>query len=234
MENEMARSIVVTGGFGALGHAVSSRFLDAGDRVARIDFVSAASVPLAGALDVGGVNLTDIAATQAALDTVIAAHGGIDVLINIAGGFAYQTVLDGDLATWTRMFDTNLLSAVTITKLSLPSLLASASGSVIFVGAGAALKAGAGMGSYAASKSGVHRLTESLADELSATRVTVNAILPSTIDTPANRKDMPDADFKQWVTPQAIAEVAAMLASPAARAISGALLPVTRGDIAGE
>ncbi len=229
----MARSIVITGGFGALGHAVSSSFLDAGERVARIDFVAEPSVPLAGALDVGGVDLTDSAATQAALNTIIAAHGGIDVLINIAGGFAYQTVLEGDLATSVRMFDTNLLSAVTITKLSLPSLLTSDAGSVIFIGAGAALKAGAGMGAYAAAKSGVHRLTESLAEELAATKVTVNAILPSTIDTPANRKDMPDADFGQWVKPQAIAAVAAYLASPAGRAVSGALLPVTRGERSG-
>jgi NAD(P)-dependent dehydrogenase (short-subunit alcohol dehydrogenase family) len=86
-----------------------------------------------------------------------------------------------------------------------------------------------GMGAYAASKSGVHRLTEALAEELADSGVTVNAILPSIIDTPTNRKDMPDADFSQWVKPQAIADVILFLASPAARAVTGALIPVTRG-----
>ena len=230
----MARSIIVTGGFGALGHAVANRFLEAGDRVARIDFAPSPSVPLDGALDIGTVDLTNGPATQAALDAILAAYGGVDILVNIAGGFAWQTLQDGDIATWARMFETNLLSAATMTKLALPSLLSSAAGSVIFIGAGAAQKAAAGMGAYGAAKSGVHRLTESLADELSGTRVTANAILPSIIDTPANRNDMPDADFTQWVTPQAIAEVTLFLASPAARSVSGALLPVTRGAPAGE
>lgn len=85
------------------------------------------------------------------------------------------------------------------------------------------------MGAYAASKSGVHRLTEALAEELAGKGVTVNAILPSIIDTPANRADMPDADFSQWVKPQAIAAVILFLASPAAGAVTGALIPVTRG-----
>jgi NAD(P)-dependent dehydrogenase (short-subunit alcohol dehydrogenase family) len=86
-----------------------------------------------------------------------------------------------------------------------------------------------GMGAYAASKSGVHRLTEALAEELAGAGVTVNAILPSIIDTPTNRKDMPDADVSQWVKPEGIADVILFLASPAARAVTGALIPVTRG-----
>ena len=109
----------------------------------------------------------------------------------------------------------------------MPALIAA--GRVINIGAGAAVKAGMGMGSYAASKSGVHRLTEALAEELAGTSVTVNAILPSIIDTPTNRKDMPDADTSQWVQPAAVADVILFLASPAARSITGALIPVTRG-----
>ncbi|MBO9516956.1 MAG: SDR family NAD(P)-dependent oxidoreductase [Porphyrobacter sp.] len=225
----MARSVIVTGGFGVLGAAVAAAFAAAGDKVTRIDFAPEAREALAGALDIGGVDLTDAQATQAALDKVVAAHGGIDVLVNVAGGFTWETLEGGSLASWARMQAMNLTTAATITQLALPRLKASAAGRVVNIGAGAAIKAGAGMGAYAASKSGVHRLTEALAEELAGTGVTINAVLPSVIDTPANRADMPDADFSTWVQPRAIADVIAFLASDAARAITGALIPVTRG-----
>jgi NAD(P)-dependent dehydrogenase (short-subunit alcohol dehydrogenase family) len=225
----MARSVIVTGGFGILGAAVAAAFARTGDKVARIDFAPEARDPLVGALDIGGVDLTDAAATQSALDRVAAAHGGIDVLVNVAGGFTWETLEGGSLANWARMQAMNLTTAATITQLALPLLKASAAGRVISIGAGAAVKAGMGMGAYAASKSGVHRLTEALAEELAGTRVTVNAILPSIIDTPTNRADMPDADFATWVQPEAIADVIAFLASDAGRAVTGALIPVTRG-----
>ncbi|MGH6744006.1 MULTISPECIES: SDR family NAD(P)-dependent oxidoreductase [unclassified Novosphingobium] len=225
----MARSVIVTGGFGILGAAVAAAFARTGDKVARIDFAPEARDPLVGALDIGGVDLTDAAATQSALDRVAAAHGGIDVLVNVAGGFTWETLEGGSLASWARMQAMNLTTAATITQLALPQLKASAAGRVISIGAGAAVKAGMGMGAYAASKSGVHRLTEALAEELAGTRVTVNAILPSIIDTPTNRADMPDADFATWVQPEAIADVIAFLASDAGRAVTGALIPVTRG-----
>ena len=182
-----------------------------------------------GALDIGGVDLADAAATRAALDQVVAAHGGVDVLVNVAGGFTWETLEGGSLASWARMQAMNLTTAATITQLALPMLKASAAGRVVNIGAGAGIKAGMGMGAYAASKSGVHRLTEALAEELAGTSVTVNAILPSIIDTPTNRADMPDADFSGWVKPQAIADVIQFLASDAARAVTGALVPVTRG-----
>ncbi len=225
----MARSVIVTGGFGVLGNAVASAFAAKGDKVARIDFAPSAREPLAGALDIGGVDLTDEAATRAALDKVVAAHGGIDVLVNVAGGFTWETLEGGSLASWAKMQAMNLTTAATITQLSLPALKASTAGRVISIGAGAAVKAGMGMGAYAASKSGVHRLTEALAEELSGSSVTVNAILPSIIDTPTNRADMPDADFSAWVQPQAIADVILFFASDAARAVTGALVPVTKG-----
>lgn len=225
----MPRSIIVTGGFGVLGQAVSQAFAAAGDQVARIDFVPTAHSPLPGALDIGGVDLTDAAATQAALDRIAAAHGGIDVLVNVAGGFTWETLEGGSLATWAKMQAMNLTSNATISQLALPFLKKSSAGRIVSLGAGAAIKAGAGMGSYAASKSGVHRLTEALAEELAGTSVTVNAVLPSIIDTPTNRADMPDADTATWVKPAAVAEVILFLASPAARSISGALIPISRG-----
>lgn len=226
----MARSVIVTGGFGALGQTVAKGFADQGDKVARIDFAPDAASELPGALDVGGVDLTDQAATRVALDRVVKAHGGIDVLVNIAGGFAWETLEDGDLDTWARMQSMNLMTAATITKLALSELKKATEGRIINIGAGAAVKAGMGMGAYAASKSGIHRLTEALAEELAGASLTVNAILPSIIDTPTNRKDMPDADFSDWVQPSAIADVILFLASPASRAITGGLIPVTRGS----
>jgi NAD(P)-dependent dehydrogenase (short-subunit alcohol dehydrogenase family) len=224
----MARSVIVTGGFGVLGNAVAEAFAAQGDKVARIDFVPEARTALAGALDIGGVDLADSASTEAALAKVVAAHGGIDVLVNVAGGFTWETLGDGSIDSWARMQAMNLLTAATITQLALPELQKATEGRVVNIGAGAAIKAGMGMGAYAASKSGVHRLTEALAEELAGTGVTVNAILPSIIDTPTNRTDMPNEDFSKWVLPAAIADVILFLASPAARAVTGALIPVTR------
>jgi NAD(P)-dependent dehydrogenase (short-subunit alcohol dehydrogenase family) len=225
----MARSIIVTGGFGALGQTVAKAFADQGDKVARIDFAPGGAGELTGALDIGGVDLTEAAATRVALDRVVGAHGGIDALVNIAGGFIWETLEDGSIDSWARMQSMNLMTAATITKLALPELKKSSEGRIINIGAGAAVKAGMGMGAYAASKSGIHRLTEALAEELAGSNLTVNAILPSIIDTPTNRKDMPDADFSDWVQPAAIADVILFLASPASRAITGGLIPVTRG-----
>ncbi|WP_067736421.1 SDR family NAD(P)-dependent oxidoreductase [Novosphingobium naphthalenivorans] len=225
----MTRSVIVTGGFGVLGQAVADYFAAAGDKVARIDFAPEARAPLAGALDIGGVDLTDADAAKAALDKVAAAHGGIDILVNVAGGFIWETLEGGSIGSWAKMHTMNLMTAATITQLALPELKKSAAGRIVNIGAGAAVKAGMGMGAYAASKSGVHRLTEALAEELAGTTVTVNAVLPSIIDTPTNRADMPDADFSAWVQPAAIADVIGFLASDSARSVSGALLPVTRG-----
>ena len=225
----MARSVIVTGGFGVLGQAVAEVFVKAGNKVARIDYAPEAKDTLPGALDIGGIDLTDAAATQAALDKVVAAHGGIDVLVNVAGGFMWETLEGGSLDTFAKMHAMNLMTNATITKLALPALKASPAGRIVNIGAGGAVKAGMGMASYAASKAGVHKLTEALAEELAGTSVTVNAVLPSIIDTPTNRADMPDADFSTWVQPAAIADVIGFLASEAARSVSGALIPVSRG-----
>jgi len=224
----MAQSVIVTGGFGALGQAVAKAFAERGDKVTRVDYAKDAPSQLSGALDIGGVDLTDPDATQAALDKVVAAHGAIDVLINVAGGFTWETLADGSLDSWARLQSMNVMTAATISKLALDELKKSAQGRIINMGAGAAVKADMGMGAYAASKAGVHRLTEALAVELEGTSVTVNAILPSVLDTPANRKDMPGEDPANWVTAQSIAEVMLFLASPASGAVTGALIPATR------
>ena len=156
----------------------------------------------------------------------MAHFGRLDALVNIAGGFAFETVADGDPKTWQHMYALNVLTALNASRSAIPHLVASGAGRIVNVGAMGALAAGSGMGAYAASKAGVHRLTEALAAEWKG-RITVNAVLPSTIDTPANRASMPRADFAKWVTPQELAEVILFLVSDAASAVTGALLPVS-------
>jgi NAD(P)-dependent dehydrogenase (short-subunit alcohol dehydrogenase family) len=120
----------------------------------------------------------------------------------------------------------NLATAVNVSRAAIPYLIRSRGGRIINVGAASARQAAAGMGAYAAAKSGVHKLTESLAEELKPHNVTVNAVLPSILDTPRNRADMPDADPTTWVTPEELAEIMLFIASDAARSITGALIPV--------
>lgn len=222
-----SRIIVVTGGFGTLGRAVAQRLQADGARVALLDRAPAPASGLpAVALALGGVELADEQACQAAYGQVREALGGIDGVVNVAGGFTWETVESGALASWDRMYDTNLRTAVASCRAALPHLLARGAGRIVNVGAAAAHKAGTGMGAYAASKAGVARLTEALAEELKDRGITVNAVLPSIIDTPANRADMPDADASRWVAPSQLAAVIAFLLSGDAAALTGACIPV--------
>jgi NAD(P)-dependent dehydrogenase (short-subunit alcohol dehydrogenase family) len=219
--------VVVTGGFGVLGHAVAEAALAAGAFVAVPDREQECRIPAGDRLLVlGGVDLADFAATKQAFDTIAARYGRIDGLANIAGGFRWQTLGDGDLAGWTEMFRMNLLTAATATKAALPYLRAT-QGAIVNVGAAPAKKAGAGMGAYAASKAGVLRLTESLAEEEKNAGVRINAVLPTIIDTPRNRADMPKADFSRWVKPEEIAKAILFLLSSDATAITGAELLIS-------
>ncbi len=221
-----SRTYAITGGFGVLGQGVARAVLATGGKVVLIDFAPMNRTPLEGAIEIGGVDLSDEAQARSAMDRAATAMGGLDVLVNVAGGFTWQTLADGDLAAWSRMFALNTLTCASACKAALPHLLASRAGRIVSVGAGGAVKAGAGMGAYTASKAGVHRLTESLAEELKG-RVTVNAVLPSIIDTPTNRADMPDADPAAWVTPDEVAQAILWLASEAASGVTGALVPVS-------
>jgi NAD(P)-dependent dehydrogenase (short-subunit alcohol dehydrogenase family) len=174
----------------------------------------------------GGVDLSDAVAARAAVDAATKKLGGLYALINIAGAFRWETLADGDPATWDLMYAANLKTAVCATKAALPHLIANGEGRIVNIGANAATKAAAGMGAYAASKAGVARFTEALAEEVKGQGITVNAVLPSIIDTPANRADIPKADFAKWVKPDAIAALIAYLLSDEASAITGALIPI--------
>jgi NAD(P)-dependent dehydrogenase (short-subunit alcohol dehydrogenase family) len=218
--------VAVTGALGALGKVVVEAALARGARVAGLDHAAAQITPGANRIELGGIDLSDAAQAKAAVDAVVAHFGKLDVLINIAGGFAFEAVAEGDPKTWQRMYALNVLTALNTSRSALPHLAASPAGRIVNTGAMGALQAGAGMGAYAASKAGVHRLTEALAAEWKG-RITVNAVLPSTIDTAANRASMPKADFAKWVTPQELANVILFLASDAASAVTGALLPVS-------
>ena len=222
--------VIVTGAFGALGRVVAATLASRGARLGLVD--AAGVVPdslaeeFAAHLLMPGIDLASLDATRAMVAQVVARFGALDAVVNIAGGFRWETVDDGDPASWDALFTTNLKTALHVCKASLPHLLDRDGARIVNVGAGAAARAAAGMGAYAASKSGVLRLTEALADETKDRGLTVNAVLPGTIDTPTNRRDMPQADFSRWVTPQALADVIAFLLSDAARAITGAGIPV--------
>jgi NAD(P)-dependent dehydrogenase (short-subunit alcohol dehydrogenase family) len=218
--------IVVTGALGALGSVVVDQALARGARVASVDHAPTQVPATPNQLEFGGVDLTDTVAAKKAIEAAAAHFGRLDALINIAGGFAFETVADGDPKTWQRMYALNVTTALNASRAAIPHLIASGAGRIINVGALGALQAGAGMGPYAASKAGVHRLTEALAAEYKG-KITVNAVLPSIIDTAANRASMPKADFTNWVAPKELADVILFLAGDAASAVTGALLPVS-------
>lgn len=216
--------IIITGALGALGKAVAEAAVDAGANVIAVDRVDGAhlaGVEMAPALDLGNPQ-----ATRDAFATLAAKHGRIDALVNVAGGFAWELLSDGSIETWDRLYQINLRTAVNACQSALPHF-PEGGGRIVNIGAAGAVKAAAGMGAYAASKAGIARLTEALAEELKSRNTTVNAVLPSIIDTPVNRADMPGADYSTWVTPQALADVIVFLLSDRARAITGALIPVT-------
>lgn len=218
--------VAITGGFGVLGEAVGRAFSAAGWSVALLDVAPAPAAPPDGALALGGVDLTSLEAAGGAFDKVVRELGRLDAVINVAGGFRWEPLADGALETWDLMYRMNVRTAATSSKAALAHLPRTGGGRIVNIASASAIKPGAGMGAYAASKSGVMRLTEALAEEHKGA-VTVNAILPGMIDTPQNRKDMPNADFSKWVRPADIANVIVFLASDAAQAVTGALIPVT-------
>ncbi len=223
MSEFQGKVVVVTGAAGALGHAVVERFAGAGATVAQLDVIAIDNDHYSATPD-----LTDADACVAAVTAVRDTLGPVDVLTNIAGGFAMgEAVHETSAETWDFLMGLNAHSVLNMARAVVPGMLSQGGGRIINIGAGAGQKGLGQMGAYSASKSVVIRLTEAMADELREQGINVNCVLPSIIDTERNRADMPDADFSRWVTPAAMAEVIAFLASDAAAPIHGAALPVS-------
>ena len=230
----MARVALVTGGSGALGQAIVHRLLREGDTVCVPYIVDAERTRLEASLDAGTrprvmlerCDVTDDAAMARLATTVIERHRRIDVLVTGVGGFAGGALVETDRATWTRMLDMNLTSAFTAARAVVPHMLAAGGGRVVMIASRAVVPPAGGFIAYTVAKAGVIALMQALAQEVKAKGVTVNAVAPSTMDTPANRAAMPDADPKTWVPVTAVADAVAQLAAESAGHVTGTLVRI--------
>ena len=224
--------VLLTGAAGNLGSAVAQVFAHDGANLVLLDRSSLSDTALA-ALEPAlclpiALDLCNAAQVLAAVDQAIARFGRIDVLCNLTGGFAMgQTVHETSDSAWDVMQDINVLTLRNTARAVVPQMLRQGGGKIVNVGAYSAQRGLASMGAYIAAKSEVLRITEAMSAELRMKNINVNCVLPTILDTPQNRADMPDADPSRWVHPQDLARVIAFLASDAARAIHGAGVPVT-------
>ena len=225
---------IITGAVGNLGFATAQAFQAAGHRTVLVDrsadrlrdaFKSIAESP--NHLLAGDVDLSAPASLGKLVETTLARFGCLDALVHTVGAWrGGKPVHETDLADWDFLFNINLRTTLLCCRAVVPQMLKQGNGRIITVASRDGLVGSAGYAAYSASKSSVLRLNESLADELKASNVNVNCVLPSTIDTPQNRAALPNADFSKWVAPEAIADVILFLASDASRAINGAAIPV--------
>ncbi|MCW5774698.1 MAG: SDR family NAD(P)-dependent oxidoreductase, partial [Rhodospirillaceae bacterium] len=212
MTDFQSKCVLVTGAAGALGFAVARRFADAGARLALFDLaepaLAARAAELGGGHAIFAVDLGDAAAVRSHVRAARETLGGLDIVCNIAGGFRMgPAVHETPPELWRLMLDMNAGTLLNVVAAAVPLMLAGGTGGkIVNVGAMAALSGKANMAAYVAAKSAVIRLTESMAAELREQGINVNCVLPSIIDTPANRADMPKADFSRWVAPAALAD----------------------------
>ena len=226
------RTVVITGAAGNLGRAVAKAFAELGANLALVDLRQESLARAFDAQNVRQLLLPADLMRQEELDAAVKKAAQrferIDVLCNIAGGFRMGApVHETSDADWNFLFDVNARSVLHAARAVVPHMLKAGGGKIVNVGAYAANKGAARMGAYVASKSAVIRLTETMAAELREKNINVNCVLPTIIDTPENRADMPDADPRRWVAPQDLAAAIVFLASEDARAIHGVALPVT-------
>jgi NAD(P)-dependent dehydrogenase (short-subunit alcohol dehydrogenase family) len=223
------RHVVITGGTGTLGIAVVGRLLEAG-AVCHVPYRNAAQAAQFPYRDRPGVTLVMVEdlADEAGVERFYAALPPLWASIHVAGGFAYGPVTATDKAALLGQLDKNLVSCFLCCRAALKAMSDGSGGRIVNVAARPAVewRSGAQMAAYAASKAAVAALTVALAQEVAAKNVLVNAVAPSIIDTPANRRDMPDADHAAWPKPEAIAEIICHLASPANQVARGAIVPV--------
>jgi NAD(P)-dependent dehydrogenase (short-subunit alcohol dehydrogenase family) len=216
--------VLIAGGAGALGQTVVPSFVAAGARVITVD-QHPSSVQAEGRTNMT-TDVTDEADIRRLLDKVIQTADRIDTLINLVGGFAIGRVVETDASLWQRMLTMNLTTAFLLSKAVLPHMLERRTGCIVHVAARAALEPFPGAAAYIVSKSGLVALIRTLSLELTGSGVTVNGVLPTTIDTPANRSSMPDADPSKWARPESIAQTLIFLASREASQINGALIQI--------
>jgi NAD(P)-dependent dehydrogenase (short-subunit alcohol dehydrogenase family) len=226
---------LIAGGTGALGRAITDAFLRAGARVAvtyrqreEFDALLSATAP-ANASRLAGIatDVTDIKAAAAVVEELVAEHERLDVLVNAVGGYAGgKKVWEDDLATYERMLALNLQSGFALSRAALPVMIRQNRGWVVNVASRAGYGHSPGAALYSASKAAALAFFDSLADEVKPYAINVNSVVPSIIDTPANRRAMPSADTASWPKPQEIAQVILFLCSAEARLIHGAAVPV--------
>ena len=222
--------VLITGAAGQLGTAVAAHFAQQGARLLLLDrdanMLQAQFGAIADAILLDA-DLLDRAQVAARVGEALERLGRVDVLCHLAGGFHMgEPVHETPASAWDFMMDLNARSFIHMAAAVVPHMRRQTRGRIVAVGAAGGLKGGASTGAYAASKSALMRLVESMSAELRDDGINVNAVLPSIIDTLPNRGAMPDADFSRWVAPEALAEVIGFLASDAARAVHGALVPV--------
>ncbi len=218
------KTVVITGGSGALGQVVVPVCVDAGARVIVVDRHSRATE--AQGVRVMTADITNEADIRRLVEAILEEVGQIDVLINLVGGFELGRVIETDLSLWQRMLTMNLTAAFLLSKAVLPHMLQQRTGRIVHVAARAAVEPFPGAAAYVVSKAGLAALIRVLALELAGSGVTVNGLLPTTIDTPANRRSMPDADPSKWVNPKSIADMVSFLVSNEASQTNGALIPL--------
>lgn len=236
-QSAAGRTVLVTGGTGALGRTVVTRLARDGAAVhvpwvveAEKKGVEKEFASASGGIRLHRCDVTSEGEIQALFRDIDAAGEGIDVLANIVGGFAYGPVEQTDVATWERMMRLNATTAFLCSRAAVPGMKARRWGRIITVSSAPAVnRGGANLSAYSASKAAVLNFTESLAKELAAWNITVNAIVPTVIDTPANRKSNPGADTSTWLQPGQIADVIAFLAGESAGIVSGTAVNLTRG-----
>jgi NAD(P)-dependent dehydrogenase (short-subunit alcohol dehydrogenase family) len=226
--------ILVTGGTGALGAAVALGALEAGatavvtyrDARDRDALAGRALAPARERLHGVQADVTDGDSVRRLVDEVMARHHRLDALVNTVGGFAMGDLLATEERAWDAMLMLNLRSAYLCCRAVLPAMLESGRGRIVNVASRSVVPPTGGFIAYTVSKAGVIALTQALAHEVRGRGVTVNAVLPSTMDTEANRRAMPGSDRKGWVTPESVSRAILFLASDAAADVSGTLLAI--------
>jgi NAD(P)-dependent dehydrogenase (short-subunit alcohol dehydrogenase family) len=219
--------VLITGAKGGLGTSVTQRFLAAGATVIGASRTISNDDFPAPNFTALPVDFTKSAAVRDAVESIVARHGKLDVLVHVLGGFAGgQSVAETDDATWDQMRDLNLTSAFYILRAAIPHLRKSGKGRIVAIGSLAAAEPHAGLAAYVTFKSALATLVRTVALENRDAGLTANVILPGTMDTPANRKSMPGADFAKWLQPAAVADLALWLAAEDSGHLTGLTIPI--------